>query len=140
MFDVRVAVPKEEDFEQIERWRREFAEGTLEVPNGYGGDGVATAVGLSKDGTLLGSLTATIITAVSLDPLIRNPEANRKQVFAALFALTGALEYQAQLNGARDAYIAVPDALPEYQELVKHCGFEETAQNCKLYRRSLRAS
>jgi len=140
MFDVQVAVPRETDFEQIEKWRREFAEGQLEVPNGYGGEGVATVIGLSRDGKLLGSLTATIITAVSLDPLIKNPSANRKEVFAALFAMTRALEYQAQLNGARDAYIAIPDALPEYQELVQRCGFEETAQRCRLYRHPLRPS
>lgn len=138
MLDTQVQVPIDSDIALLEQWRWEFQDGLLELPNGYAADGVGTAVALSRNGKLLGSLTATIIQAVSLDPLIRNPQAGRHEMLAGLFALTRTLEYQAQLNGARDAYIAVPNVMSEYKELVKKCGFEETAQDCTLFRHSLR--
>lgn len=136
MFDIQVGVPKDEDFELLERWRRDFSAASLELPEGYASDGVATAVARRADSTLIGSLTASICTAVSLDPLLRNPDAGRKEVFAGLFALTRTLEYQAQLNGARSAYVAIPNLLGEYQELIQKCGFKETAQHCRIFRHS----
>jgi len=138
VFDVDVVEMRDSDVEQLEKWRGEFAEADLELPEGYANDGVATAVARRKDGTLIGSLTASIITAVSLDPLLRNPSAGRMETLSGLFALTRTLEYQARLNGAAASFIAVPNLLPEYQSLVEKCGFEPTAANCKLYRHSLR--
>lgn len=137
MFDAQVMTPTAEDIEQIEEWRKQFAEADLQIPNGYDGPGSATVVAV-KDGKLLGSLTGTMILAVSLDPLVRNPEAGRLESLAALFAMCNSLEYQASLNGAVDAYIAIPNLLPEYQKLVvEKCGFEETATFCKIYRRRI---
>lgn len=138
MFDTSVLPPTQQDIEQLEQWRREFAAADLELPEGYVNDGVATAVARRRDGSLIGSLTAEIITAVSLDPLLLNPQAGRTEALAGLFALTRALEYQASLNGAAASFIAVPNLLPQYQALVERCGFEPTAQHCKLYRHSLR--
>lgn len=138
MFDTEITTPTKNDIELLEQWRKEFAAADLELPEGYNGDGTATAVAISKEGKLLGSLTASICFAVSLDPLIRNPNATRAEMLAGLFALTRALEYQAKLNGVAASFIAVPDSLPQYQELVQKCGFEPTAEACKLYRHSFR--
>lgn len=136
MFDLKIETPKEDDFALLEKWRKEFVHADLELPHGYVNDGVATAVARSKDGTLLSSLTAQIITAVCLDPVLCNPDAPRKDIFVAAFALARTLEYQAQLNGARAAFIAIPQSMPEWQKVIEKCGFEETAQRCKLYRHS----
>src|SRR5438477_3709171 len=105
MFDAQVTIPTDADIKQLEQWRREFAAADLELPEGYSGDGIATAIAVDRKGGLLGSLTAEIITAVSLDPLIRNPAAGRTETLAGLFALTNALEYQAKMNGAVASFI-----------------------------------
>ena len=138
MLDVSVQIPTANDIEQLERWRQDFAAADLELPEGYANDGVATAVARNKKGDLIGSLTAEIITAVSLDPWLGNPNAGRHERLTGLFTLTRALEYQAKINGAVAAFIAVPDTLKEYQQLVQRFGFEETAQHCRLYRHSFR--
>src|SRR5690242_3521379 len=99
MFDSEITVPNENDIKLLEQWRKQFAAADLELPEGYNGDGVATAIAVGKDGKLLGSLTASIVYAVSLDPLILNPGAGRAEALAGLFALTRSLEYQAKING-----------------------------------------
>src|SRR6267142_6924399 len=136
MFDAEITTPHDDDIRQLEAWRKEYVAADLELPEGYTGDGIATAIAVSKEGKLLGSLTASIIYAVSLDPLIRNPHAGRGETLAGLFALTRALEYQAKLNGIVASFIAIPNSLPEYKELVVKCGFAPTAELCKLYRHS----
>ena len=138
MFDSEITIPNDADIRQLEQWRKEFAAADLELPEGYNGDGVATAIAVGKDGQLLGSLTGSIVYAVSLDPLILNPRAGRTEALAGLFALTRSLEYQAKLNGVAASFIAVPDSLPMYQELVKKCGFTPTAELCKIYRHSFK--
>ena len=134
MFDAVVRMPTDPEILQLEQWRKEFAAADLEFPVG---PGVATAVARRRDGSLIGSLSASIITAVSLDPLIRNPDAGRAETLAGLFALTANLEYQAQLNGAAASFIAIPNLLSDYQELVQKLGFSETAQHCRIFRRTL---
>src|SRR5690348_16736202 len=99
MFDTQVMQPTNEDVKQLEEWRTRFPEADLQLPNGYDGEGSATAIAVAKDGRLLGSLTGTLILAVSLDPYIRNPEAGRLESLASLHALCNSLEYQASLNG-----------------------------------------
>jgi hypothetical protein len=138
MFDSQVKTMIAEDEPILESWRKAFPEADLEMPNGYAGPGVATAVSIAKDGRLLGSLTGTMILAVSLDPYLKNPEAGRLESLASLYSLCDSMEYQASLNGAIDAYVAIPNLLPEYQKLiVEKCGFEETAQTCRIYRRRI---
>ena len=132
MFDIGLRPFKESDLEQLEAWRVLFQEGKLELPHGYEGTNVETAVALRGDGSTLGALTATLICA--LDPYIKNPNATRTELLQSLFALCRAQEYAAQRFGARESYIAVPNDLPEYQEIVKRCGFVETATNCRIYR------
>lgn len=136
MLNVDIDIPTTEDISLLEKWRREFATADLELPEGYVNTGIATAVARDDKGGLIGSLTASIIVAASLDPLLLNPAADRTAKFASTFALERALAYQARLNGAAAGFIAVPNLLPEYQRFVCRFGYEETAQCCKLYRRS----
>lgn len=135
MLDITVRPGTEADLEQLEKWRSEFQDGLLEVPNGYEGNGLETAVAEARDGRILGSLTATSI--VSLDPYIRNPHAGKAELLQSLFALCRALEYRAKRAGLVESYIAVPNLLEDYQSVVKRCGFQETAENCKIYRHRL---
>jgi hypothetical protein len=137
MFDPEVTVPTDADILQLEKWRKDFVAVDLELPYGYSGDGIATAIAVDSHGKLLGSLTASLVYAVSLDPLIRNPDAGRTEVLAGLFALTRSLEYQAKLNGAAASFISIPNCLPIYQNLVQKCGFKEVAWD-KVYRHSFR--
>lgn len=133
-----VDIPTAEEIAKVDAWRKQFASADLELPEGYDGDGVCTAVAHDKQGGLIGSLTASIILAASLDPLLLNPGASRDQRFSGTFALTVAMEYQTKLNGAAAGFIAVPNLLPDYQEFVTRFGYIETAQNCKLFRKSFR--
>ena len=138
MFDEEVTIPNDADIAQLEKWRKEFGAADLELPEGYVNDGVATAVSVDKNGKLLGSLTCSIVLAASLDPLLLDPLANRTTKFGGVFTLTKALEYQARIAGAAAAFIAIPNLLPDYQEFVRKFGYEETAQNCKVFRHSFR--
>jgi hypothetical protein len=138
MFATQVSIPTDADIAQLETWRRQFVAAELELPEGYVNEGVATAVARTQDGRLLGSLTGTLVTGFSLDPLLLRPGTEHKEALAGLFALTNTLEYQAQLNGAAASLVAIPDLLPAYQHLIKKCGFKQTAEFCKIYRRSYR--
>jgi len=135
MLDINVRPIKDSDVEQLEKWRQEFKNGSLEVPHGYEHYNVETAVAVKGD-RILGALTGTII--VSLDPYIRNPEAGTAESLQSLFALCRSLEYRAKKQmGCVESYIAVPNSLEEYKGIVKRCGFEETAQNCAIFRHVL---
>ena len=138
MLDVDIDIPTPEDIAQLERWRQSFAAADLELPEDYASTGVATAVARDTEGKLLGSLTTSIILAASLDPLLLRPDAPRASRFAGTWALTKTMEYQAKLNGAAAGFIAVPNLLTDYKEFVKRFGYEVTAQNCTLYRKSFR--
>lgn len=138
MFDVQITIPTEADIRQLDEWRRNFAAADLELPEGWDGEGVATAVAVDKQGGLIGSLTGTLANSFILDPFIINPDVPRNKKFSALFALANALEYQARMNGAVVSFVAIPNLLPEYQELMPKLGFEETVQHCRVYRRSYR--
>lgn len=140
MLNVDIDIPNREDIAQLERWRTEFAAADLELPEDYASTGVATAVARDEHGALIGSLTASIIIAASLDPLLLNPVASRTSRFASTFALERTMAYQARLNGAAAGYIAIPDLLPDYQEFVTRFGYKQTAQHCRIYRRSFRTA
>lgn len=131
-YDLDVGPPTAREMLQLEQWRKDFPAADLEIPSG---PGTATAVARRADGTLIESLSASIITAVSLDPLLRDPQAGKREVLQGLLALTTSLEYQAKCNGAAASFIAIPNLLPEYQSLMSQFRFSETAQNCKVYRR-----
>lgn len=118
----------------LEKWRAIFNAGepVCELPNGYENKGVVTNVAVAGDKRTLGSLTGTMV--ITLDPFLKNPTASPIEILQALFALTRATEVDGMRAGAQEAYIAIPNDLPDYQALVEKCGFMETAQNCKIYR------
>lgn len=135
IFGITLRPFTKEDEEILEPNRKAFVGGSLEIPNGYEGENVETVTILNGEGRIIGSLTGTII--IALDPFIKVQGTGRTESLQGLFAACRALEYRGAKHGAREAYIAVPDSLPEYQELVKRVGFQETAQNCKIYRRQM---
>lgn len=125
-----------EDIALLERWRRAYWDGDLELPKGWSAPGIETAVA-EKNGVILGSLTAT--QAVVIDPLIRNPDSSHgPDIFAAIYMMERALAYQAQGGGAVDGYIAVPDHLKDYHKIVSRAGYTKTCEHCTIFRRPLR--
>lgn len=122
------------DAEQLDLFRRSYLNGWLELPKGLSAPGVETAVA-EKDGKTIGSLTGT--SAVLLDPFIHDPEAKGTDVFAAVLALERVLTYNAQVGGAVDAYIAVPEQETAYLDMVKRCGYSVTCERCVILRRPL---
>lgn len=123
------------DIPTLEVWRKNFAPADLTLPFGYEDRSVETAVALNSKGVITGALTAVLVT--SLDTYIRNPEAKEAESLLSLHALCRHLESNAIRAGARESFIAVPNALAKYQGLVAKCGFVETAQDCKIFRRIL---
>lgn len=131
---INVRPPESRDLHQLEAWRRQYFAGDLELPKGWFGKGVETAVA-EKDGLLLGSLTAT--RAIVLDPLISNPVANGLDMVSGILLLERALTYVAQCGGAIDSYIAVPSQLTEYHKIVENAGYVRTVEFCHVFRRPL---
>lgn len=147
--DIYIRPFKESDREELDRGRKEFTAADLENPHGFEGPRVETAVAIKGDdiesGRVLASLTGTV--AVILDPLLKVPGFKPTDYLAALFKLEAILTYLAQNTGAIDAYIAIPRGVTEdemraaasYEIIVRQCGYDETVQNCKVFRRSLYA-
>lgn len=136
--DLSIHRLRDEEKETLEEWRHEYQPADLEIPHGYAGDGVETAVVDCPDtGVMMASLTG--IKAVILDPLIRNPRiANGAEMVSAILMLERTLSYLGEQGGAVDSYIAVPDCLPQYQKIVESVGYEKTCVGCSIYRRPLR--
>lgn len=132
--DMNIRPIRESDVEQLDLYRREYLEGWLEVPHGFSGLGVETAVA-EKDGKIIGSLTGT--SAVLMDPFIHDKRASGSDVFSAVLALERVLAYKAQTGGALDAYIAIPEQETAYIEMVKRCGYAVTCERCVILRRPL---
>jgi len=124
------------DLAALERWRKAYWEGDLEIPFGYErADGtVTTAVG-TKDGKILNALTGK--RAIVCDPLIVNPDADHVDVVAALYLLERNLTYEAQRYGAVESYIAVPNQLEKYHRIVENAGYVRMVENCTVFRRAL---
>ena len=124
---------QEEDRDTLERWRALYPR-QMDMPHGYEGAATETCVA-EKDGNILLSLTATV--AVILDPLLRNPDADNGDVAKALQLAESNLTFLARKRCV-EAYIAVPKELESYIPFVKkHGGYEETAQDCVILRKSL---
>lgn len=130
-----------QDKELLDKIRFGYFEADLELPKGYVAPGVRTAVAEKTldDGTrqFVAALTGTL--AVILDPFIKNPEAERLDVMEALIKLEAVVSYMGAQSNAVDAYIAIPDNLPEYQALVQKYGYQQTVENCTVYRRPINA-
>lgn len=125
---------QDSDIEQLETWRRAYWDGDLEIPKGYNNRGVETAA-VENNGKLILSMTGT--QAVLLDPLIKNPEATGAELVAGIMLAERVLAYKGQTGGAVDSYIAIPQQLTAYHEIVKKAGYVETVQACKIFRRPL---
>ena len=135
MKNINIRPVKIADIASLEAWRHAYWEGDLEIPFGYGGDGVETAVA-EQNGELLEGLVAK--KCVILDPLMVNQNADHKSIVAGLFLLERALTYSAQLGGAIESYIAIPEQLEPYFAIVEKAGYERTAKNCVVFRRALK--
>lgn len=123
-----------DDIDSLDRWRRLYRDAFLELPKGFSGVGVETAVA-EKGGKLTSSLTG--VHAVVCDPFIHDPAASGPDIFASVLMLERVLTYAAQTGGAVDSYIAVPKQLTEYIEIIKRCGYVLTCENCVILRRPL---
>jgi len=135
--DISVHRIREEEVETIDAWRYEYLPADLEIPHGYGGQGVETAVAETREGTTLAAMTG--IKAVILDPLIRNPRIqNGAEMVSAILMLERTLSYLGEQGGAVDSYIAIPNQLEDYKKIVESVGYVETCENCTIYRRPLR--
>lgn len=136
--DLSIHRLRDEEKETLEEWRHEYQPADLEIPHGYAGQGIETAVVDCPDtGIMMASLTA--IQAVILDPLIRNPRVhNAAEMVASIFLLERTLSLLGERGGAVDAYIAVPNQLEDYKKTVESVGYKVTCENCTIYRRPLR--
>jgi len=135
--DISVHRIREEEVETIDAWRYEYQPADLEIPHGWGGQGVETAVAGTRDGTTLAAMTG--IKAVILDPLIRNPRIqNGAEMVSAILMLERTLSYLGEQGGAVDSYIAIPNQREDYKKIVESVGYVETCENCTIYRRPLR--
>lgn len=134
--DINVRPILDPDKELLDLWRRMHQKSYLELPKDWEAPGVSTIIA-EKAGRLIGSLTAS--HAVVCDPFIHDEQsANGPEIFAAVYLMERVLTALAQAEGAVDAYIAVPENMPEYARIVERAGYEETCQRCKIYRRPLR--
>jgi len=127
-----------EQVRTLERYRRAYTKGDLEIPHDYNSCGGHVETSLAvKNGEIIASLTA--IDAVVLDPLIKNPNASASDVFSALVKLETYLSHAAQKrSGAVDIYIAIPESEEDYLRLLKHYGYDVTVQRCVVLRRAMR--
>lgn len=124
------------DVVQFDQFRRTYWDGDLEIPKGYGAQGVESAIAEDAAGRPIASLTGTL--SVVLDPLIRNPHIRSgPELVASIYMLERTLAYQGQRLGAVDAYIAVPEHLLDYQRIVEKAGYVRTVEHCNVYRRPL---
>lgn len=126
---------RDADVDRLETWRRAYWDGDLEIPKGYNAFGVET-VAIENNKNLILSMTGT--RAVLMDPLIKNPDASGTELMAGILLAERLLAYQGQTSGAVDAYIALPEKLLDWHEIVRKCGYTETVQHCKIFRRALR--
>jgi hypothetical protein len=133
--DLNIRPVYQKDIAQLDAWRRAYPDAFLELPHGLNAPGVKSAAA-EKYGKLVGSLTATL--AVLMDPFIHDASAAGPDVFASVYMLERALAFNAQDEGAVDAYIAVPNQSVEYHRIVEKAGYVKTCQNCTIFRRSLR--
>ena len=122
------------DTEQLELFRTGYYEADVEVPFGYAGQGIETAIA-EKNGKIIGAVTAS--SAVTFD-FIHDSVASGADIFSAVFMLERALALTAQKAGIATAYVAIPAHLTSYIDMVKRCGYTEEFQNCVVLRRALR--
>lgn len=134
MKNISIRPYRAEDKDQLEQYRRAYLDADIEIPFGYTGTGIETAIA-EKDGKIVGAVTAS--AAVTFD-FVHDEEAAGTDVFPAVFMLERALALISQKAGIPTAYVAIPSHLTEYIEMVKRCGYSDEFQQCTVLRRPLR--
>src|SRR5579864_1353827 len=122
---------QDEDAEQLELFRTGYFNADIEIPFGYCGQGVETAVA-EKNGKIVGAVTAS--AAVTFD-FVHDETAGGTDVFAAVLMLERALALTSRKAGIPTAYVAIPSHLTKYIDMVKRCGYTDEFQNCVVLRR-----
>lgn len=125
---------QKKDIEQLELFRHDYYDADVEVPFGYSGQGIETAVA-EKNGKIVGAVTAS--HAVTFD-FVHDDSASGADIFSAVLMLERALAMVANKAGIATAYVAIPKHLTKYIDMVKRCGYAEEFQNCVVLRRPLR--
>lgn len=139
----------EQDRPFLEQGIEQFKDAELELPFGFMAPQVETAVVVKgkniNEALPLLSLTGTL--AVVLDPALKVPGMGTPEEY--LFALIKAeaiLTYMAQKElGARESYVAIARGVDEESQkaadgfirILQRLGYEETVQNCRVFRRVL---
>jgi hypothetical protein len=126
----------EDDIEQLDKWRWCYTDADLEVVHGWRAKGVETAVA-EKGGNLVGSLTGKVAVVAVIDPFIHDPDAKGPDIYAAVVGMERILAYEGAAAGALEAYIAVPEQLVDYIDIVQRAGYEKTAEKCVILRRNI---
>lgn len=134
MKDISIRPLRAEDIEQLELFRKNYQDADIEIPFGYAGQGIETAIA-EKNGKIVGAVTAS--AAVTFD-FVHDNDAAGTDVFPAVFMLERALALTAQKAGIATAYVAIPAHLKNYIEMVKRSGYKEEFQHCVVLRRALR--
>jgi hypothetical protein len=130
MRNIRIRPIRTEDLHQLEAWRKAYSHSELELTFGYAGPAVETAVA-SKGDQIIASLTGSLV--VALDPLIRDPKADAKDVMAATLMLARTLEYEAEKTGAAGSCVAIHESLPHFIRIVEACGYKPMLDGLKLF-------
>lgn len=134
MREIKVRPFRDEDAAEFDDWRKSDPSVLLEVPHGYMGEHVETAVAENNEEKIL-SVTGTI--AAILDPLIKNPKASPIDIMAALLKVEAVLAYNASKVGAQDIYISIPEEQTGYRRIVEKCGYTRILEGCAVYKKHL---
>lgn len=133
--ELKIRALKAEEQPRLINWlKKAEVVGATDLPHGFIGASTQTAVA-EHEGKVLLSLTST--KAVVLGPLIKDPDGKPIELMASVLHAARALEFLGSLDGATEAYIVVSNDLPAFQRIVERAGYEQVAQNCKIYRRLL---
>lgn len=127
---------RKSDEAQLDLFREGYYQADLEVPHGYECEGEALETVIAeKAGETVLSLTGTL--SLTLDPLVKNPEASVLEVMEALRMAEQALSVMGRKSRAVDVYIAVPNQMTDYHDLLRKYGYRPTVQGCTVFRRPL---
>jgi hypothetical protein len=133
--DLHIRPIEASDVALLEKWRKEYADANLEIPRGYYGKGVETAIA-EVGGNVSASLTAT--HALVIDPFIHDPSLSGPDTFLSVYMMDRALGYRGQSGGAVVSYTTVPSHLTRYHAILRKSGYVQLpTSDCILFRRPL---
>lgn len=132
--DVHARPFRGDDVRTLDAWRWKYSDADLELPKGYEGTNIKTIV-IEKEGKTILSLTGTLVMV--LDPAIKDPDADPRDIMRALIKAETVLGYMAAGAGAQDIYIAIPNQLKKYMGIIEKSGYKPTVQNCTVFRRPI---